>query len=156
MEVTLGQIFASFNLIGRIVDQSLPIKLAWRFTKLIKGLNQEYQSLEKLRDGLVRKHGEEVEGQDGAFRVTEESREGFMREFQELLSTEVEVDWDLISVDEVADSLKFSVRELSNIGWLFTEFAELSAAAAEEVAAEAAEAELVEEVEEAEVASEVG
>lgn len=79
-----------------------------------------------------------------------------MREFQELLSTEVEVDWDLISVDEVADSLKFSVRELSNIGWLFTEFAELSAAAAEEVAAEAAEAELVEEVEEAEVASEVG
>lgn len=94
MEVTLGQIFASFNLIGRIVDQSLPIKLAWRFTKLIKGLNQEYQSLEKLRDGLVRKHGEEVEGQGRRFTASPKKA----------------------ARDSCVNSKNFSARKLKSIG----------------------------------------
>lgn len=161
MEVTLGQIYASFNLLSRIVDQQLPIKLAFRFTKLIRSLNQEYQSLEGLRDKLVKKYGEEQEG--GAHRVTEENREGFLKEFQELLETTVEVDWEQISVDEVSDALQFSVRELANLGWLFTEFEELRAIAeAEEAEAEAAAEEVAEseeaapEAEAVEEAAEVG
>lgn len=146
MEITLGQIYASFNLLNRIVDQQLPIRLAFRFTRLIRELNKEFQSLEKLRDELVRKYGEESADQEGSFRVSEDNREAFMTDFQDLLKEKVEIAWELISIeDSGVASLQLSVRDLNILGWLFTEFKELADEAAAEVAAEAVEGELEEE-----------
>lgn len=143
MEVTLGQIYASFNLLNRVVDQQLPVRLAFRFTRLIRELNKEFTSLEKLRDGLVKKYGEGVEGQEGAFRVAEEHKETFMTDFQDLLQETVEIQWELISIEAPGlDALSLSVRELNILGWLFTEFKELADEAAAEVAAAAVEEEL--------------
>lgn len=143
MEVTLGQIYASFNLLNRIVDQSLPIRLAFRFTRLIRELNTEFQALEKLRDELVKKYGEEVEGQEGAFKVAEDQREAFMKDFQDLLQETVEIAWELVSVETPGfEALSLSVRELNILGWLFTEFKELADEAAAEVVDAALEADL--------------
>ncbi len=143
MEVTLGQIYASFNLLNKVVDQALPVRLAFRFTRLIRELNKEYTSLETLRDGLVKKYGEAVEGQEGAFRVSEDKREEFMTDFQDLLTETVDIAWELISVEAPGlESLSLSVRELNILGWLFTEFKELADEAAAEVAAAAVAEEL--------------
>jgi len=143
MEVSLGQIYASFNLLNRIVDQQLPIRLAFRFTRLIRELNTEYQSLEKLRDELVKKYGEAVEGQEGAFKVSEDKREDFMTDFQDLLKETVDIGWELVSVETPGfEALSLSVRELNILGWLFTEFKELADEAAAQVAADAVEEEL--------------
>lgn len=143
MEVTLGQIYASFNLLNRIVDQQLPVRMAFRFTRLIRELNKEYTSLESLRDGLVKKYGESVEGQEGAFRVADDQREAFMTDFQDLLQETVEIQWELVSIEAPGlESLSLSVRELNILGWLFTEFKELADEAAAEVAAKAVEEEL--------------
>jgi len=143
MEVSLGQIYASFNLLNRIVDQQLPIRLAFRFTRLIRELNTEYQSLEKLRDELVKKYGAAVEGQEGAFKVSEDKREDFMTDFQDLLKETVDIGWELVSVETPGfEALSLSVRELNILGWLFTEFKELADEAAAQVAADAVEEEL--------------
>ena len=143
MEVSLGQIYASFNLLNRIVDQQLPIRLAFRFTRLIRELNTEYQSLEKLRDELVKKYGEAVEGQEGSFKVSEDKREDFMNDFQDLLKETVDIGWELVSVETPGfEALSLSVRELNILGWLFTEFKELADEAAAEVAAAAVAEEL--------------
>ncbi len=143
MEVTLGQIYASFNLLNRIVDQQLPIRLAFRFTRLIRELNTEFQALEKLRDELVKKYGEAVEGQEGAFKVADDQREAFMADFQDLLQETVEIAWELVSVETPGfEALSLSVRELNILGWLFTEFKELADEAAAQVAADAVEEEL--------------
>ncbi len=143
MEVSLGQIYASFNLLNRIVDQQLPIRLAFRFTRLIRELNTEYQSLEKLRDELVKKYGEAVEDQEGAFKVSEDKREDFMTDFQDLLKETVDIGWELVSVETPGfEALSLSVRELNILGWLFTEFKELADEAAAQVAADAVEEEL--------------
>ncbi len=150
MEVTLGQIYASFNLLNRVVDQTLPVRLAWRFTRLIRELNKEYTALETLRDGLVKKYGEAVEGQEGSFRVSEDKREEFMTDFQDLLTETVDIEWELVSVEAPGlESLSLSVRELSILGWLFTEFKELADEAAAEVAAAAVAEELDDETAEA-------
>ncbi len=155
MEVTLGQIYASFNLLNRVVDQQLPIRLAFRFTRLIRELNKEFQSLEKLRDELVKKYGEKVEDQEGSFRVSEDNREAFMTDFQDLLQEKVEVAWDLISIEDPGvDSLQLSVRELNVLGWLFTEFKTLADEAAAEVSAEAVAGEFAEDSKEPEAEAE--
>ncbi len=144
MEVTLGHVYSSFNLLSRIVDQKLPIRMAFRFTRLIRELNKEWTSLEKLRDGLIKQHGEQVEGgADGSFTVPPANREAFFLEFQELLAETVEVEWDLVSIEEPGLSeLQLSVKDLSVLGWLFTEFKQLADEAAAEVAAEAIASEL--------------
>ena len=144
MEVTLGHVYSSFNLLSRIVDQKLPIRMAFRFTRLIRELNKEWTSLEKLRDGLIKQHGEQVEGgADGSFTVPPANREAFFVEFQELLAETVEVEWDLVSIEEPGLSeLQLSVKDLSTLGWLFTEFKQMSDEAAAEAAAEAIEGEL--------------
>lgn len=146
MEVTLGQVYTSFNLLGRIVDQQLPIRMAFRFTRLIRELNKEWTSLEKLRDGLIKQYGEEVEGQAGSFTVPPDNRAVFFKEFQELLSETVQVEWDLVSIEEPGlASLELSVKDLNTLGWLFTEFKQMADEAAAEVAAEAIESELADE-----------
>ncbi len=143
MEVTLGQIYASFNLLNRVVDEKMPVRLAFRFTRLIRELNKEYTSLETLRDGLVKKYGESVEGQTDAFRVTEDNREAFMTDFQDLLQETVNIEWELISVEAPGlETLSLSVRELNILGWLFTEFKELADKAAAEVTSAAVAEEL--------------
>ncbi len=156
MEVLLGQVYTSFNLLGRIVDQKLPIRMAFRFTRLIRELNKEWTSLEKLRDGLIKEHGEKVEGgADGSFTVPPENREAFFKEFQELLAETVEVEWDLISIEEPGlAELQLSVKDLSTLGWLFTEFKQMADEAAAEVAAEAIEGELADSDAEAEAPAE--
>lgn len=155
MEVTLGQVYASFSILSKLVDQKLPIRLAFRFTKLIKSLNEEYQALEKLRDGLVKKFGEKIEGQDGAFRVPDTRRKEFIAEFQELLNESVTIPWEPISIDAVGESAALSVRELNQVGWLFSEFVELAAEASRETAAAAAEEDFEDEDTEEQPAEEV-
>lgn len=151
MEVTLSQVYTSFNLLGRIVDQKLPIRMAFRFTRLIRELNKEWTSLEKLRDGLIKKYGAENEDQKGSFTVPPENREAFFKEFQELLKETVTVEWDLVSIEEPGlASLELSVKDLSVLGWLFTEFKQMADEAAAEVAAEAIEGELADSDAEAE------
>lgn len=151
MEVTLSQVYSSFTLLGRIVDQKLPIRMAFRFTRLIRELNKEWTSLEKLRDGLIKKYGAEKEDQKGAFTVPTENREAFFKEFQELLKETVQVEWDLVSIEEPGlASLELSVKDLSVLGWLFTEFKQMADEAAAEVAAEAIEGELADSDAEAE------
>lgn len=148
MEVTLGHIYASFNLLNRVVDQSLPVRLAFRFTRLIRELNKEYTSLETLRDGLVKKYGAAIEGEKGGFKVSDDNREAFMADFKELLEETVNVEWELISIEAPGlESLSLSVRELNILGWLFTEFKELADEAAAEVAAAAVEDQLEDDVE---------
>ncbi len=143
MEVTLGQVYTSFNLLARIVDQKLPIRMAFRFTRLIRELNKEWTSLEKLRDGRIKEHGAESAEQKGSFTVPPENREAFFTEFKELLDETVQVEWDLVSIEEPGlASLELSVKDLSTLGWLFTEFKEMSDEAAAEVATEAIEGEL--------------
>ncbi len=156
MEVTLGQIYASFNLLNKVVDQQLPVRMAFRFTRLIRELNKEYTSLESLRDGLVKKYGEAVEDQEGAFRVADDQREAFMTDFQDLLQETVEIQWELVSIEAPGlETLSLSVRELNILGWLFTEFKELADEAAAEVAAKAVDEELDTETTEDEATAEV-
>jgi hypothetical protein len=115
-------------------------------TRLIRELNTEYLSLEKLRDDLVKKYGEPVEGQEGSVRVSEDNRAAFLAEFQELLVEKVNVDWELVSIEDPGfAALSLTVRELNVLGWLFTEFKELANEAASQVATEAAEGEFAEE-----------
>ncbi len=135
MRVKLGQIYAANPILGKLVEQQLPIRVAYRLTRLITKLNEEYDALDSSRIKLLEEYGTPVDGVEGQFQFTPENQVTFQDEFNNLLSEDVDLDWQPISIDDLGRQTNLSVKELSSIGFLFQELEDLY-----EEAEEAAEA----------------
>jgi hypothetical protein len=79
--------------------------------------NDELKVLEDERQKLIKKYGEEV---DGNLSVGEQNKEVFIKEFTELMEMEMEIDWDPISIDAFGDA-ELSVADISKIEFLLKE-----------------------------------
>ena len=69
MKVKLGQIFAANPILGKLVEQQLPIRVAYRLTRLITRLNEEYDALDSQRIKLLEEYGTPVDGVEGQFQL---------------------------------------------------------------------------------------
>ena len=125
MKVKLGQIYAANPILGKLVEQQLPIRVAYRLTRLITKLNEEYDALDQSRIKLLEEYGTPVDGVEGQFQFSPENQVTFQDEFNALLSEDVELDWQPISIDDLGRQTNLSVKELSSIGFLFQELEDL-------------------------------
>tara|TARA_Y100001963_G_scaffold160166_1_gene268533 strand:+ start:3964 stop:4380 length:417 start_codon:yes stop_codon:yes gene_type:complete len=132
MKVKLGQIYAANPILGKLVEQQLPIRVAYRLTRLITKLNDEYDALDTSRIKLLEEYGTPVDGVEGQFQFTPENQVSFQEEFNNLLSEDVDLDWQPISIDDLGRQTNLSVKELSSIGFLFQELEDLYEEEAEE------------------------
>ena len=128
MKVTLKNIYGASNILGLMVEQQLPIRIAFKLTRLITRLNEEYTNLDTTRRTLLKKYGTESENSDPnnpSYTFTSENQENFAKEFNDLLEEEVKIDWDPLSIDDLGSGLTLSVRELNAIGFIFKEFEDI-------------------------------
>jgi len=128
MKVTLKNIYGASNILGLLVEQQLPIRIAFKLTRLITRLNEEYTNLDTTRRTLLKKYGTESENSDPnnpSYTFTPENQDKFSNEFGELLEEKVEIDWDPLSIDDLGSGLTLSVRELNTIGFIFKEFEDI-------------------------------
>ena len=63
--------------------------------------------------------------QTGQFQFTPENQVKFQEQFNDLLSEDVDLDWQPISIDDLGRQTNLSVKELSSIGFLFQELEDL-------------------------------
>jgi putative IMPACT (imprinted ancient) family translation regulator len=115
MKVKLVEVYNSVSVMNKILDAELPASVAFKLTKLLKSLNDE---IEDQRVKLVSKQGQKDE--NGSVSVSEANKEEFMKEFGELLSTEIEIQWEPVSVEKF-DGLNLSANDLLKVGFLFSE-----------------------------------
>lgn len=115
MKVSLFEIYSSVSVLNKLVDLPLPAKSSYKFVKIMKKFNDELKILEDERQKLINKYGEEKEN---AVTVKNENKETFLKEFTELLETQIEVDWEPISVDSLGQ-VELSVAEITKIQFLF-------------------------------------
>jgi hypothetical protein len=118
MKVKLVEVYNSVSVMNKILDAELPASVAFKLTKLLKSLNDEIKSIEDQRVKLVSKHGQKDE--NGSVSVSESNKEEFIKEFSELLSTEIEIEWEPVSVEKF-DGLNLSANDLLKVGFLFSE-----------------------------------
>ena len=104
MKVSLFEIYSSVGVLNKLVDLSLPAKSSYKFVKIMKKFNDELKILEDERQKLINKYGQ--------------NKEAFLKEFGELLETQIDVDWDPISIDALG-SVELSVAEITKIQFLF-------------------------------------
>ena len=117
MKFQLGEIRNMKDPLIKLLDKEIPIKSAWKLNKLVKAFDKELGEIEEFRVGLVQKLGTSDE-ETQAVQVPEDKMEQFVVEFNELLMTEIEVEFDGISIDTLGD-IQCSAKELIAIDRLF-------------------------------------
>ena len=78
------------------------MRTSFALAKLANMLQGHLQAIESVRHGLVQKHGEPMEGKPGDFQVKEGTEEftKFLEEYNELLSVEVTVPIEIVTLPE--------------------------------------------------------
>lgn len=118
MKVKLVDVYNSVPVMNKILETPLPASISFQLSKLLKTLNEEMRAIEEHRIKLVEKYG--VKGDSQEMTVAEDKKQEFLKEFGELLNTEVEVTWEPLSASKF-DALQLSVNEMTRVQFLFSE-----------------------------------
>jgi hypothetical protein len=86
-------------------ERPLPSKVSYRIAKILSKIKTEMSEFQDARFELIKKYGEPIEDNEGAFQVTKDNLSVFGEEFKVLIEEEV----TLIGVSKV------NVTELFNI-----------------------------------------
>jgi molybdopterin converting factor small subunit len=111
ISIRLAELNRISNSLSKIITQDLPIKQAFRLSRLAKSVDTEMQELETQRVALVKKYGEKDES--GNVSVKGKLQE-FIDEFNELLKEEVEISFIPINLNDVGD-IKLSAMDIGNL-----------------------------------------
>ena len=110
----LGEIKNASVALMKIAQKELPIRIAYKFNKIVDIIDKEMDTLEKFRIKLVEKHGET--NNNGETRVPQEKFEDFQKEYNELLDTTVSIDVIKfpLSMFEECD-IKMSIKDINSL-----------------------------------------
>ena len=102
MKITLAEIKALENSLLKIFEKEVNIKIAYKLGRFLKKINEELKTLEENRVKLVQKYGKEDE-ETNQVSVPSENAPKFYQEFNELMSIEIDIDFEPISLKEFGD-----------------------------------------------------
>jgi len=113
MIVTNGEIYGAIRPLRELAQKQLPMKQSYQVLRLVKALRDDTAILEQMRTALIDKYG--VKNQNGVSEIKPEHAnwDAFLTDFNELMGTEVEVDFDPIVLPETVDGEEFKIDAVS-------------------------------------------
>jgi len=112
-KISLGELEDIRNSLAKLIGKDLPIKTAYRLSKLAKSIIAEYKLLEENRQKLVKRYGEETP--DGLnVQVKPENAKEFAKEYGELMKEEVEVSFIATDI-KLLDKIQLSAQDIVNL-----------------------------------------
>lgn len=112
MKVRNGEIFAAKEPLAKLAEKEFPVKVSYGLAKLANKLNEQYVVIEQVRNGLVQKYGEPVNGSANQLSVPQDS-EGFPKfvsEFNELLEQTAELVFETVLLPEMVDGVALQIE----------------------------------------------
>jgi len=106
--------------LSKVLSQDLPVKQAYRLSKLAKAVQAEMKELNELRERLIKKYGERDE--QGNLAVKSRLEE-FQAEFTPILDEEVELSFIPLDLNDI-DGLKISPLDIANLEMFIDEKSE--------------------------------
>lgn len=113
MEMTIGDLMVIREDLRKLFSKEIPIKTAWKISKFISLIENEYNDFENSRLKLVKKFVPENEN-----KIPDDKMEAFRVELEQLLNIPVKIDIDKISIEELGD-ITISPLSLSKMSFLF-------------------------------------
>ena len=110
MKLTNGDLFASKEAFGRLIENDdIEVKYKYPIVKLVKKLGDDFAAIDEQRIGLIKKYGEESDGQ---IKIEEKSENfgKFVVDFNALMQIETEVVFKKV---QVPDNIKVKGVDLA-------------------------------------------
>ena len=104
MKITLAEVKSLESILSKIFNKEVNIKIAYRLGSLLKKLNEEMLLLEENRVKLIKKYGIEDE-KTKQIQVAPGKTDDFYKEFNELLSLQIEIDFEPIPLKDFGEIL---------------------------------------------------
>lgn len=102
MKVKFSDILEANEALGNVTKERLPVREALSLARLIKRLNEEMTFFNQQRERLLVQYGKEQES--GEFIVEKENLPEFIKDYEELLKSEVETGTEKIKITLQKDS----------------------------------------------------
>ena len=105
MKLSNGEIFNAREPLQRLVAERLPVRVSYGLAKLAAKLNDQFQVIEQVRQGLIKTYGEQDKDNPNRVSVnpTSDKYPKFLAEYGELMRQEVEVVVDVVSIPYTLD-----------------------------------------------------
>ena len=110
---------------NKLASTEVPLQVAFRLKGSVLKINGELSKYNELRGDLIKKYAEKNEDgspkadAEGQIKPSEENMQSFLKDMQELLNTEVEM--DTVKVSELGSKVELSVNELVALEGMVTE-----------------------------------
>lgn len=118
VKVTLGQLVNSQSALKKLYDSNLPFAISYKISKIISSIDTELRFFESERAKLFNVYGNSTK--DDKIEILPENIEHFESDIQQLLSMEISLHIDLISLSELSEesAVKLTPREVSYINYV--------------------------------------
>ncbi|WP_394896489.1 hypothetical protein [Clostridium paraputrificum] len=123
MKISNERLVNSVEVLSKVTNLELPIKLSYAFSKNITKIDTELKAYNVERAKLLNKYGEK--DKEGNLKQNEKGevnildRENFNKEIAELLQCESEIDIHLIDLESINTDIKITPGELMVIDYMF-------------------------------------
>jgi len=102
----------------KLIGREIPVKVAFRLNNLVKQFDVYLTEIEEYRVKLINTYGKKDE-EKGEIVVPPKKMKDFMKEMNELLNEEVEIDIKPINVNMFGDDLMLSTKDLMILEKIF-------------------------------------
>ncbi len=105
MKLINGEIFNAKEPLEKLLQEKLPVKISYGLAKLAAKLNEQLQIIEKVRQGLIQTYGGKDPDNPMQTRVVPgcEHWSKFAGEYGELMSQEVEIVFDVVTLPDTLE-----------------------------------------------------
>lgn len=123
MKISNERLVNSVEVLSKVTNLELPIKLSYAFSKNITKIDTVLKAYNVERAKLLNKYGEK--DKEGNLKQNEKGevnildRENFNKEIAELLQCESEIDIHLIDLESINTDIKITPGELMVIDYMF-------------------------------------
>jgi len=114
MELTNGEIFNATKTLEELFSMELPVRTSMSIAKLSTKLSELFQSIDKVRNGLVTRYGA-MDIKTNQLSITPESEnwQKFLSELNELMAQKTELVFDKIKLPQVIEGKPLMIKPSS-------------------------------------------
>ena len=118
--VKLSNIIDSTEALRTLMTKPLKARTAFAVARIAREVEKEYNLFNQSRTELIQKYGEKDENgelkvtEEGNYTVSKDNIAEFNASFQELLDTEIEINAEPVSMDDLGD-VDFTPNEVLNL-----------------------------------------
>ena len=112
MKLTNEEIFTAKEPLQKLLNERLPVRISYQLAKMASKLNNQFEIIERVKDGLIKTYGEADRDNPTRVEVKPDSEQfpKFIEEMDELFAHEIEIVLDKVILPQEVDGKSIQIE----------------------------------------------